>query len=212
MYGRNRYTSPSSITFSPTLSKYYVTFAGTTIETTVTKSAATATAWVDEIISQHGSTPTVVGLDVEWRPHELSYMSNKSATLQLCVNKKCLILQLFYMDEIPGSISGFLMNPNFIFVGVEVEGDVEKLKDEYGLNCRRHRDVRAASESYWGGVYRKPGLKDLARMVCGLYMKKPLDVCRSNWDARELSEAQIEYACTDAFASYKIGHKVLMEK
>ncbi|KAL3651362.1 hypothetical protein CASFOL_004364 [Castilleja foliolosa] len=203
--------SPSTITYNPTLSKYYVTFAGTTIETTVTKSAATATAWVDDIISQHGSTPTIVGLDVEWRPHPISHMSNKSATLQLCIDNKCLILQLFYMDEIPGSITGFLMNPNFTFVGIEVGDDVMKLKNEYGLDCSSHADVRAVAKEKWPGRFSRPGLKDLAYEICGLGMKKPKHVCMSNWEARELNEAQVEYACIDAFASYKIGHKLLIQ-
>ncbi|GFP87940.1 werner syndrome-like exonuclease [Phtheirospermum japonicum] len=211
----DRYTSPSTITFNRALSKYYVTFAGTTIETTVTDKAATAFAWVHDIVSLHGTRSTVVGLDVKWRPHPVPSMSNKSATLQLCVDNKCLIIQLFYMDEIPDSIKGFLMNPNFTFVGIEVEGDVLKLKNEYGLDCSSHVDVRAASVDYWSGKYRKPGLKDLARELCGLYMKKPIHkpkhVCMSNWEARLLNEAQVEYACIDAFASYKIGHKLLIE-
>ncbi|KAL6556771.1 hypothetical protein OROHE_006647 [Orobanche hederae] len=204
-------TSPSTITFNPTLSKYYVTFAGTTIETTVTDKAATASAWVDDIVSRYGGSTMVVGLDVEWRPHPVRYMSNKSATLQLCIDNKCLIIQLFYMDEIPDSVKGFLMNPNFTFVGIEVGDDVQKLRNEYGLDCSSHADVRAAAKEKWPGRFRRPGLKDLASEVCGLGMKKPKHVCMSNWEARELNQAQVEYACIDAFASYKIGHKLLIE-
>ncbi|KAK6121073.1 hypothetical protein DH2020_045166 [Rehmannia glutinosa] len=206
-------SSPSTITFNPTLSKYYVTFAGTTIETTVTDKSATASEWVEQITATYGvGSPAVVGLDVEWRPHPVQSMSNKSATLQLCIDNKCLILQLFYMDQIPDSIKGFLMNPNFTFVGIEVGDDVLKLKNEYGLDCSSHVDVRAASKDLWARKYRRPGLKELARELCGLYMEKPKHVCMSNWEARELSEAQVEYACIDAFASYKLGHKLLIEK
>ncbi|KAL8064706.1 hypothetical protein ABFX02_01G108600 [Erythranthe guttata] len=207
------YSSTSSsggiITFNPTVSKYYVTFGGTRIETTVTDKAATATEWVREIMAEYGRRPTAVGLDVEWLPHPIRHMSNKSATLQLCIDKKCLILQLFYMDEIPQSIKSFLLNPNFTFVGIEVEDDVTKLKNEYGLDCARNMDVRAAAKNRWPGRFSRPGLKDLAMEVCGLNMKKPKHVCMSNWQARVLTEAQIEYACIDAFASYKLGHKLL---
>lgn len=114
------------------------------------------------------------------------------------------------MDFIPNSIKGFLLNPNFTFVGVQVEDDVAKLKNEYGLDCSSTMDVRAAAEARWPRMcfFRRPGLKDLAREVCGLDMKKPIHVCKSNWDARVLNEPQIEYACIDAFASYKIGYKI----
>ncbi|KAH6802527.1 hypothetical protein C2S51_033973 [Perilla frutescens var. frutescens] len=115
------------------------------------------------------------------------------------------------MDEIPQSIKGFLLNPNFTFVGVEVEEDVLKLRNEYGLDCRRSMDIRAAAKSRWPGKFSRPGLKDLGRELCGLDVKKPKHVCMSNWEARVLSEAQVEYACIDAFASYKIGHKLLFQ-
>ncbi|KAK4406765.1 hypothetical protein Sango_0683000 [Sesamum angolense] len=205
-------TNPSAITFNPTTSKYYVTFGGATIETTVTDKSATATQWVEEITSLYGGSPAVVGLDVEWRPHPIQSMSNKSATLQLCIDHKCLILQLFYMDEIPGSISGFLLSPNFTFVGIEVGDDVLKLKNEYGLECGSCVDIRDAAKERWPGRFRRPGLKDLAWEVCGLWMRKPKHVCRSNWEARVLNKEQVEYACIDAFASYKIGHKLLIQK
>ncbi|KAL8540843.1 hypothetical protein ACS0TY_002174 [Phlomoides rotata] len=201
-------SSSSTVSFNSTLSKYYVTFAGTTIETTVTDKAATATAWVRDINSLYGGSPTVVGLDVEWRPHHISSMSNKSATLQLCINDKCLILQLFYMDFIPESIKAFLLNPNFTFVGIEVADDVSKLRNEYGLDCSCTMDVRDAAKARWPGRFSRPGLKDLAREICGLNMSKPLHVCKSNWEARMLSGAQVEYACIDAFASFKIGYKL----
>lgn len=84
----------------------------------------------------------VVGLDIEWRPHE-SWMSNKSATLQLCIDEKCLILQLLYLDEVPESLKDFLNSSKFTFVGIEVADDVKKLKNEYGLNCAKSADIRA---------------------------------------------------------------------
>ncbi|PSS03084.1 Werner Syndrome-like [Actinidia chinensis var. chinensis] len=208
MYTINR--NPS-ITYNPTTSKYTVNFAGKAIETTVTDKAATANEWVLEILSMYANKPTVVGLDIEWRPHQISYLSNKSATLQLCIENKCLILQLFYMDEIPEKLKAFLSDPNFTYVGIEVEGDIEKLRNEYGLDCSKSEDIREAAKRKWPGRFRRPGLKDLAFEVAGLNMKKPKHVCKSNWEARVLSENQIEYGCIDAYASYRIGHKILME-
>ncbi|KAF6163785.1 hypothetical protein GIB67_012144 [Kingdonia uniflora] len=199
----------SANTPSPT---YHVSFAGKTIVTTVTDKADDANAWVNEILLIHYGKPTiVVGLDIEWRPHYNRNMSNKSATLQLCVDDKCLILQLFYMDYLPQSLKNFLSDSAAIFVGLEVGNDVAKLRVEYGLNCRRHADIKALAKARWPGRFRRPGLKDLALEVAGLRMAKPKHVCKSNWENRVLNVYQIEYACIDAFASYKIGHKLLVE-
>ncbi|XP_049403498.1 uncharacterized protein LOC125867113 [Solanum stenotomum] len=196
---------------SGTPSKYYIKFGGQTIETTVTNKAAVANEWANAMLSKYSGRQTVVGLDNEWKPTFSPYTSNKSATLQLCIDNTCLIVQLFYLDEIPRTLKNFLANPNFTFVGVEVAEDILKLKNEYGLVCTSQADIRDVAKNKWPGRFSRPGLKDLANEICGLYMPKPKHICQSNWEASVLSEAQVEYACIDAYASYKIGHKLLME-
>ncbi|QHO57393.1 hypothetical protein HN51_011985 [Arachis hypogaea] len=195
-------------------SKYTINFGGKAIETTVTNKAIIVDQWIEEINVLYAgkSTVVVVGLDVEWRPNYSRYMdNNKSATLQLCIDEKCLILQLFYIDNLTLSLKNFLMNPNFAFVGVEVGDDISKIRNEYDLNCGAHADIRELAMEKWPGRFRRPGLKDLAKDVVGLSMKKPKHVSMSNWEARVLSIEQVEYACIDAYASYKIGHKLLMD-
>ncbi|KAK1571278.1 hypothetical protein Q3G72_014442 [Acer saccharum] len=153
-----------------------VYFSGKIIETTVTDKASIADAWVVNISSIYGGQKIVVGLDSEWRPHPNRDMDNTTAVLQLCVDTKCLIVQMFFMDYIPESLKNFLVTPMQLLLGL-----------------------------------RKPGLKDVARLVVGLEMPKPKDVCRSDWQSRVLDDLQIEYACIDAYASFKIGHKLLKE-
>ncbi|KAI4380315.1 hypothetical protein MLD38_006520 [Melastoma candidum] len=75
-------------------STYSVFFDGKTIETKVTDKAADVDSWIEEAITLHGGKPTVVGLDNEWRPNRICYLSNKTAALQLCIDDKCLIVQL----------------------------------------------------------------------------------------------------------------------
>ncbi|GAV78963.1 DNA_pol_A_exo1 domain-containing protein, partial [Cephalotus follicularis] len=189
-----------------------IQFSGITIDTTVTKEGSVADAWVQNIRSMKMEQQIIVGLDCEWRPHPIPDMSNKTATLQLCVDTKCLILQLFYIDFIPQSLKSFLSDPNVTFVGVEVARDVGKLNAEYQLSCSSVADVRELTMIRWPSMfYRKPGLKDIAASVAGLSMPKPRDVCRSDWQSRVLDYKQIEYACIDAYASFRIGHKLLKE-
>ncbi|XP_060670940.1 3'-5' exonuclease [Ziziphus jujuba] len=190
--------------------KQYVHFAGKTIETTVTDKASIIDQWVSQILNIYAANPTVVGLDIEWKPHPNSLMSNKSATLQLCIDNKCLIVQLFYVDSIPQSLKNFLMNRSFTFVGIEVQDDIEKIRNEYGLSCRKRADIREAAKVHFPGKFSMPGLKDLAREVVGLDMKKSLHATRSDWDARVLNVDQIEYACIDAYASYMVGNVIVV--
>ncbi|KAL0436003.1 UNVERIFIED_CONTAM: Exonuclease 3'-5' domain-containing protein 2 [Sesamum radiatum] len=191
-------------------SKYVVSFSGARIEATVTDKAAGVTNWVQEVLSMYGGESIIVGLDCEWKPNSYAYENNKTATLQLCVDTKCLILQLFYLDFIPQSLKNFLVHPSVTFVGVGVQDDVYKLREEYGLVCSAMNDIQEmAMARYPWEFTRRPGLKDLASWFVGLNMAKPIHVCRSNWEARNLSLDQIEYACIDAYASYRIGRKLL---
>lgn len=207
----NSLSSNRTITLVSISSKYSVNFMGKTIETIVTDKSSVANEWLQEILSIYANMPMVVGLDIEWRPHPIRSMSNKSATLQLCIDDKCLILQLFYMDAIPQSLKDFVADSNFTFVGIQVLDDIAKLRDEYGLDCAKSEDIRELAKLKWPGKFRRPGLKDLALEVAGLNMKKPKHVSMSNWEARVLNDNQVEYACIDAYASYKIGYKPLVE-
>ncbi|KAK6286004.1 hypothetical protein POUND7_012183 [Theobroma cacao] len=189
---------------------YLFSLSGNLIETTVTDKACVADAWVCNIRSMYNGQQMIVGLDSEWRPNTTSTLINRTAVLQLCIETKCLILQLFYLDYIPQSLKSFLQDPNVTFVGVEVERDAAKLRDEYGLQCARIADVRELTMNRWPLLFhRKPGLKDIAYQVLGLSMPKPMHVSHSDWQSSVLDCSQIEYACIDAYASYKIGHSLL---
>ncbi|KAL8227673.1 hypothetical protein R6Q57_015257 [Mikania cordata] len=152
-----------TITSDSASSKYHIHYDNKTIETTVTTKATVTEQWINEILLAHAhDSMVVVGLDVEWRPHPMRFMSNKSATLQLCIDTKCLILQLFYMDEIPESLKAFLLNPDFTFVGIEVEDDILKLKNEYGLGSSKSADIRSEAIKKWPGRFRRPAWQALA--------------------------------------------------
>ncbi|KAL0371563.1 UNVERIFIED_CONTAM: hypothetical protein Sangu_0474400 [Sesamum angustifolium] len=101
-----------------------------------------------------------------------------------------------------------MVHPSVTFVGVGVQDDVYKLQQEHGLVCSASamKDIQEmAMARHPLEFIRRPGLKDLASWFVGLNMSKPIHVCRSNWEARDLSLDQIEYACIDAYASYRIG-------
>lgn len=192
--------------------KYRITFQENVIdviEVTVTDKASAVDEWIRSVrASCH--TQTIVGLDCEWKPTFSPILKNKTSTLQLCIDTKCLIVQMFYLDCIPQSLRAFFSDTNFTFVGVEVQDDALKLSNEYGLSVSKTSDIQALAMTRWPICFmRKPGLKELANRIVGLYMAKPLHVCRSNWEARKLTLEQVEYACIDAYASFRIGRKLL---
>ncbi|QHN98482.1 Werner syndrome ATP-dependent helicase [Arachis hypogaea] len=104
------------------------------------------------------------------------------------------------------------MDPNFKFVGVGIENDIKRLKSDYGLECKNGIDLATFAGEKCDQNYSSRGLKFLAKELVGLDMKKSKDICTSEWKSKELTKDQIEYACIDAYASYKIGHYLLLQK
>ncbi|MED6211888.1 hypothetical protein PIB30_077914 [Stylosanthes scabra] len=104
------------------------------------------------------------------------------------------------------------MNPDFKFVGVGIENDKKRLRNDFGLECKNVIDLATLAGDKCDQTYSSRGLKFLAKELVGLDMKKSKAICISEWNSRELAKDQIEYACIDAYASYKIGHYLLQKE
>jgi len=196
----------------PSTCRHEIRCDGTTIETIVTNEENIVEQWVSSV---YVGKQRVVGLDTEWM--NVQKASTKKATmkvaiLQLCVEDKCLIVQLFCMNNMPSSLQSFLMDSSFEFVGVGVMNDIDMLKKNYGLDCNTGTDLVKFAKKKWPEKITSGSLKYLAKELVGLEMEKSKAVVTSDWKAKELNEAQVQYACIDAYASFKIGKMVLSDE
>ncbi|KAJ7972063.1 Werner Syndrome-like exonuclease [Quillaja saponaria] len=173
---------------------YDVTFYSDTIHTLVTNSPSMVDSWISEIeyVHRRRLNRLIVGFDVEWRPNFNRNIQNPIATLQLCVGRRCLIFQLLHSATIPYSLTGFLGNPNHTFVGVGIQSDVEKLREDYWLNVATIVDVRVlAAEKLGVSDLMKAGLRTLAMQVLNKDVPKPKRVTLSRWDHLWLNLEQV---------------------
>ncbi|KAI3953834.1 hypothetical protein MKW98_017658 [Papaver atlanticum] len=188
---------------------YMVSFYNDRIYTVVTQTAWVVDEWISKIYNDfHDKLDNlVVGLDCEWRVNfKKGSTRNKIAVLQLCVGHQCLIFQFACRDYIPVSLHEFLNNEKFIFVGVGVAEDGDKLFEDYGLSVARTIDLRTlAAEKLDFEELEATGLKGLAFTVLRRDLPKPKNVTLSRWDESFLTNRQIQYACLDAFVSFKLG-------
>ncbi|KAK6127203.1 hypothetical protein DH2020_039046 [Rehmannia glutinosa] len=188
---------------------YDVLFFGDSILTTVTHDPAIVSQWISDVESIHRRRlhHLVVGLDIEWRPSFNRYINNPAATLQLCVGRRCLIYQLIHSPSIPSSLIGFLANPNYTFVGIAIDQDLEKLEEDYEFGFNTNTvDLRSlAADRYGNTELKRAGLKSLARVVLEKDVEKPKRVTMSRWDNQWLTPPQVQYACVDAFVCFEIG-------
>nr|KAJ0184572.1 hypothetical protein LSAT_V11C900479120 [Lactuca sativa] len=127
------------------------------------------------------------------------------ATLQLCMGRRCMIFQLLFSPRMPQSLRNFLRNPAYTFVDVVIKNDVEKLMENWNLEVANTTDIGAlATEEYGMRNLRNTGLKGLMSRVLGKELIKLKSVTMSDWDNEWLTLDQVQYACIDAFLSYKI--------
>ncbi|MCL7028359.1 hypothetical protein MKW94_030783 [Papaver nudicaule] len=191
---------------------YSVNFNGEQIRTVVTKNTSTVDHWIRSIYNDDIDfvDPLIVGFDVEWRPNFGGY-DNRVATLQLCVGRRCLIFQIMYADKIPTSLRSFLENESLRFVGVGIGSDAYKLGGSYNTCVLKAVDLKdLAAEKYGRKELKNLGLMKLAQVVLGCgEIEKPEHITLSNWSQYHLTREQIQYACVDAYVSFKIGKQLL---
>ncbi|KAJ9555012.1 hypothetical protein OSB04_009626 [Centaurea solstitialis] len=180
-------------------------------KTSVTRSPSKVKKWIIGIENRNHRRlhRLIVGLDIEWRPNTERGEQNPVAILQLFVGKTCLIYQIQRADI--NTILTFLKNPNYTFVGVGIENDKQKLFRDYGLEVTKVEDLREmAAYELADPDLKKAGLNKLAEVVLrkNADYGKRLKVRMSDWDNDRLSDAQVLYACLDAYVSFAIGRQL----
>ncbi|KAI3866631.1 hypothetical protein MKW92_027585 [Papaver armeniacum] len=147
----------------------------------------------------------VVGLDIKHKSND----NERAATLQLCHENRCLVIQLLYLDSIPKSLRSFLADSSIRFLGVNIKQDTGKLDRYYGLKCNNSIDLGSRIDDICECYkYSDLQLSELAAEILGVVIVKPPSVARSDWGATLLSSEQVKYATIDAYASFAIIKKL----
>ena len=141
----------------------------------------------------------IVGVDTETRPSFKRGRSHKVALLQIATTDTCFLFRLNQIG-MPAILQDFLMGDT-LKIGLS-------LKDDFMMLSRR-KEVQA-EEGNWielQDYVGRFGIEDrsLQKIFANLFGKKISKAQRlSNWEAESLSDSQINYAATDAWACVEI--------
>ncbi|MBQ2858311.1 MAG: 3'-5' exonuclease domain-containing protein 2 [Bacteroidaceae bacterium] len=144
-------------------------------------------------------TQQVVGVDTETRPSFKRGTTHKVALLQIATADTCFLFRLNRMG-MPDSLLDFLMGDT-LKIGLS-------LKDDFMMLSRR-KEVHA-EEGNWIELQEyvaRFGIEDrsLQKIFANLFGKKISKTQRlTNWEAETLTESQVKYAATDAWACVEI--------
>lgn len=141
----------------------------------------------------------MVGVDTETRPSFKKGQIHKVALLQVSTEDTCFLFRLNRIG-MPPSLQEFLTN-NVLKIGLSLRDDFKML--------HRRKDMHA-EEGNWielQDYVPRFGIEDrsLQKIYANLFGKKISKAQRlTNWEAETLTESQMLYAATDAWACVKI--------
>lgn len=140
----------------------------------------------------------VVGFDTETRPVFKKGQSFPTSLIQMAGENTVWLFQLNKLDGIE-ELVGILTDPNILKVGVALRDDFIKLKELQEFQEEGVVDIASMSQKL---DIVNTGLRSLCAIFLNFRISKAAQV--SNWGRQDLSETQLTYAATDAWASREL--------
>jgi ribonuclease D len=144
----------------------------------------------------------VLGFDTETRPSFVKGQSYKIALLQLATLERAYLFRLnrFPITE---ELVHLLSNPDVIKAGVGILDDLRGLQKIADFKPQGFVDLSKVVEK---NGFTSLGLRALTAIFLGQRLSKAAKV--TNWERRDLTEAQLKYAAADALVGLQIYHKI----
>jgi ribonuclease D len=141
---------------------------------------------------------SVLGFDTETRPSFKKGKVFPTSLIQLSSPDTAWLIRVGKMGY-PGKLIELMMNEGILKVGSGLTDDLRRMRSDFQFQPGGFLDLQQYVEAFQIG---EKGLKKLAAIVLRKRISKSQQV--SNWDAEELTEAQIRYAATDAWICLEI--------
>ena len=141
----------------------------------------------------------VVGVDTETRPSFWKGQVHKVALLQISTEDTCFLFRLNRIG-MPDFLQEFLMN-DVLKIGLSLRDDFRKLQKRKNVHAEEGNWIELQDYVSRFGI----DDRSLQKIYANLFGKKISKAQRlTNWEAETLTEAQMLYAATDAWACVKI--------
>ncbi|CAN0875263.1 3'-5' exonuclease [Linum grandiflorum] len=152
-----------------------------------------------------GSCQVAVGFDIEWKPtFKRGALPSKAAVMQLCADVgQCYVMHIIHSGVTP-TLRLLLQDCTLLKVGVGIGNDATKVFKDYNVSVQAVEDLSYLANQKLGGQPKKWGLAALAETLVSKELPKPKKVRLGNWEVKFLTKQQIQYAATDAFASWQL--------
>jgi len=140
----------------------------------------------------------ILGIDTETKPSFKKGKLNPVALLQIATDKCVYIIRLNKV-ALSKDFADIFQSQDIIKVGIAVIDDFKDLKKMIPFTPHKVIDLNLLAPKLG---FENIGAKKLSALVLGFRISKRQQV--SNWEAEPLSQAQIDYAATDAWICREI--------
>ena len=144
------------------------------------------------------SQQTLLGFDTETKPAFKKGVVYEVALLQLATEERAFLFRLNKIG-LPNGLKNILENPEIQKIGVAIRDDIKGLQK---LNHFKPGGFIELQDHVKDFGIQDFSLKKLSAIVLGFRISKAQRV--TNWEAPDLTEAQLIYAATDAWISHRI--------
>ncbi len=144
----------------------------------------------------------VFGFDTETRPSFRKGRKNSVSLIQLATGDLACLFRINKIG-IPEALVNLLANQNIIKAGVAIHDDIRFLKHIRKFSYSGFVDLQKMVKEF--GI-QSSGLSKLSALILGFRISKRQQV--TNWEAEQLTGAQINYAATDAWVCHQIYRKL----
>jgi ribonuclease D len=149
---------------------------------------------------------TIVGIDTETKPSFTRGTHHKVSLVQISSLDHCFLFRLNLID-FPAALAEFLSDKDVLKIGLSLRDDLIGLNKRHTFKPAGFIDIQTIAKNY--GIM-ELSLQKIYAILFGSKISKSQRL--TNWENAELSEQQLRYAATDAWASLKIYLQLLKEK
>ena len=140
----------------------------------------------------------LIGFDTETKPSFRKGKVNPTSLIQLATDERAWIIRVSRIGY-PRELLDLLSSDEVIKVGAGLNDDLRRLRSDFQFEPGGFLDLQQYVEAF---RIEEKGLKKMSAIVLGKRISKSQQV--SNWDAEQLTEAQLRYAATDAWICLQI--------
>jgi ribonuclease D len=144
----------------------------------------------------------ILGFDTETRPAFKKGVIYEVALLQFATEERAFIFRL-NKTGLPASLASLMADPSVIKAGAAIRDDIRSLQRLARFNPAGFAELQEMVKEH---DILETGLRKMAAIVLGIQISKSQQV--SNWERKELTDAQLIYAATDAWVCYEIYRRL----